>query len=122
MVSSKPRIIEKPWGQEEIWGDIPGKCTGKFIQINPGQRLSRQYHEKKDESICVLEGCLRLEIGEDPDGNPSSVYIAGPGFSYDIPAGTIHRFCSQDNNLVRLVEVSTYYPNDVIRLCDDYKR
>ena len=56
------RTVEKPWGKEEIWGETD-KYLGKFLYINAGEMLSRQYHEVKEETICVLEGRLCLEIG-----------------------------------------------------------
>jgi mannose-6-phosphate isomerase-like protein (cupin superfamily) len=54
------RTVEKPWGKEEIWGETD-KYLGKFLYINAGEMLSRQYHEVKEETICVLEGKLCLE-------------------------------------------------------------
>ena len=117
----EPRVIKKPWGREEIWGDIKGVCIGKTIHIDLGHRLSRQYHEKKEEVICVVRGVLRVEVGQDKEGRPEKVYTGGPGFTYHVTPGTIHRFCSNDGD-VALVEISTYYPNDVVRLEDDYNR
>ena len=38
--------IDKPWGYEEIWAKTDD-YVGKIIVINAGQRLSKQYHEKK---------------------------------------------------------------------------
>ena len=54
--------INKPWGYEIIWS----KCNhfvGKILCINKNQKLSRQYHVKKEETIFVLGGTLCLEIG-----------------------------------------------------------
>jgi len=113
--------VKKPWGREEIWGDIAGVCLGKCIFINMGERLSRQYHEKKEEAIYVVRGVLRLEIGEDAEGNPEQIMTGGPGFTYHIKPGLVHRFCSNGGD-VMLCEISTYYPDDVVRLKDDYKR
>ena len=45
------RTVEKPWGKEEIWGNLPGKYLGKTLHINMKNRLSLQYHEKKEEFI-----------------------------------------------------------------------
>jgi quercetin dioxygenase-like cupin family protein len=115
------KTIKKPWGYEEIWGDIDGTCLGKCIFISMRQRLSRQYHKKKEEVIYVIRGVLRLEIGENADGDPEEVLTGGPGFSYHIKPGVIHRFCSNGGD-VFLCEVSTYFPDDVVRIKDDYKR
>jgi len=117
----KPRIIKKPWGREEIWGDIEGVCIGKTIHIDMGHRLSRQYHEKKEEVIHVVRGALRVEAGLDKNGKPEKILSGGPGFTYHVTPGCVHRFCSAGGD-VSIVEISTYYPNDVVRLEDDYNR
>ena len=56
------RKIEKPWGSELIWAHTD-KYVAKILTISPGQKLSRQYHEKKAETIYVSSGTLILEIG-----------------------------------------------------------
>ena len=45
----------------------------------------------------------------------------GPGECFHITPGTIHRFCAEKGDVV-LAEVSTYFPDDVVRIEDDYKR
>jgi mannose-6-phosphate isomerase len=115
-----PKIIEKPWGREEIWGDIKGKYLGKTIHINMKNRLSLQYHENKEETIYVIRGVLTLITM--PDRSSAEIYQKlGPGQCYHIPPGLIHRFSAESGDVV-IAEVSTYYPDDVIRLEDDYNR
>ncbi len=62
------RIVDKPWGHEEIWAETKD-YVGKILEINPGHKLSRQYHNLKEETFRVLEGILTLEIGakDDPE-------------------------------------------------------
>lgn len=110
------RIVEKPWGHEEIWAET-SRYAGKFLIIRKGLRLSRQYHAQKEESICVLEGTLSLELG---DGEIQVVDLH-PGQSWHITPGTVHRFCAPHGD-VRLVEVSTPELHDVVRLHDDFAR
>ena len=86
--------------------------------INRGERLSRQYHEIKDETIYVLEGELLLEIGKD-DNMESLPLVVGD--SYRIRPNTIHRFCAP-SAACTLIEVSTPELTDVIRIQDDYGR
>ncbi len=125
----KPKKIEKPWGYEEIWGDVPGKYLGKTLHINMKNRLSLQYHQEKEETIYVIRGVLTLIIGEwqevdDRMPNEQLVQVKhklGPGECYHIKPGTVHRFCAEKGDVV-LAEVSTYYPDDVVRLKDDYNR
>ena len=120
MSEIKPTVILKPWGCEKIWGDIPNQCLGKILYIKKGHRLSRQFHEEKEEVIHVIDGILYLEIGCIND-QPEEVFKGLPGFTYHIKPGVIHRFCAIDGDVV-LAEISTYFPKDVVRLDDDYKR
>lgn len=110
------RIVDKPWGHEEIWAET-ARYAGKFLIIRAGEMLSRQYHERKEETICVLEGTLLLELGRGPDQRLK----LQPGESFHVLPGTVHRFCAGAGD-VRLVEVSTPELDDVVRLEDKYNR
>jgi mannose-6-phosphate isomerase len=111
------RTVSKPWGHEEIWAET-SRYAGKFLIIRAGERLSRQYHERKEETICVLEGVLHLEVGKAPN---IEVRLLQPGEVFHVTPGTVHRFCADDVD-VRLVEVSTPELDDVVRLEDQYAR
>ena len=109
-------LVAKPWGSEIRWA-ITEKYLGKILNIDPGQKLSRQYHEQKDESIYVLDGTLVLEIGKDD----IETFILEAGASWRIKPGIVHRFCAPSSGCT-LIEVSTPEINDVVRLEDDYNR
>jgi len=109
--------VEKPWGYEEIWA-VTGKYVGKRLIILPGHRLSLQYHEKKEETIYVMEGRLRVWESED-DSNFKDL---GMGSVYHVKPKQVHRFGSPNGVLTSLIEVSTPELEDVVRLADDYKR
>ena len=125
----KPKIIKKPWGYEEIWGCVPGKYLGKTLHINMNNRLSLQYHKEKEETIYVIRGVLTLvtrQYQDTDDRMPNQKPVdvkqkLGPGECFHITPGTIHRFCAEKGDVV-LAEVSTYFPDDVVRIEDDYKR
>lgn len=115
------RTVDKPWGHEKIWAETTS-YLGKVLVINPGHKLSRQYHNFKEETFMVLQGVLTLEIGT---GSDMRTLLLQPGESYHCPPGTIHRMiCDSSKNQepVQVAEVSTAYPDDVVRLEDDYKR
>ena len=112
------RTISKPWGKEEIWAETP-KYVGKYLYIDRGHRLSKQYHEKKEETIRVISGILILEIG---DGPHHRVLHLEPGETYHVAPLTVHRFGADVHDDVVLVEVSTPELDDVVRLSDDYSR
>jgi mannose-6-phosphate isomerase-like protein (cupin superfamily) len=112
------RLIKKPWGYEEIWAETD-KYVGKFLHINAGFRLSRQYHNVKTETIRVLEGKLILETADGAGGFAERTLDRGEVFH--VSPGTIHRFGAREVPVV-LVEVSTPELDDVVRLEDDYAR
>ena len=43
--------IEKPWGYELIWAETDF-YVGKILYIKAGHRLSKQYHEIKEETLA----------------------------------------------------------------------
>lgn len=111
------RRVEKPWGHELIWAETD-RYVGKVIVVRSGHRLSLQYHERKDESVYVISGRLRLHL-EGDDGE-MHIHDLGPGEHRHVPTGRRHRFESVET--CELIEVSTTELSDVIRLEDDYGR
>jgi mannose-6-phosphate isomerase-like protein (cupin superfamily) len=112
-----PRRVEKPWGHE-IWWAATDQYVGKILHVNKGHRLSLQYHEKKDETSYVLSGRLILVQGETRDNlteRPVSV-----GDVWRNTPGTIHTIEALEDSDV--LEASTPYLDDVVRLSDDYGR
>jgi len=108
------KIIEKPWGHEEIWA-LTDSYVGKILYIKSGKKLSKQYHEIKEETIYVIEGDL---INYDSDDN---LTIVKKGESFHVKPGQVHRFCAGDSD-VKIVEVSTPHLEDVVRIQDEYGR
>lgn len=113
----KKRMVPKPWGHEIIWGETKD-YVGKILCINKGHRLSRQYHEVKEETIMVLGGTLLLELGS---GDDMESFDLKRSENFHITPGLVHRFCAPYGD-VEIVEVSTPHLDDVVRLEDDYKR
>ncbi len=112
------RRVDKPWGHEMIWAHTE-RYVGKILVIQPGKRLSLQYHEKKDESVLVVRGMLRLHL--ENDRKEIEIIDLGPGEHRRIPTGRTHRFEAVDEP-VELVEVSTPELDDVVRIEDDFGR
>ena len=106
--------IDKPWGYEIIWAQTDD-YVGKLLHITSGNRLSRQYHNVKEETVYVLSGTL---YNYDGDGR---VQRLKAGESFHVKPGQIHRFAAMEGN-VELIEVSTNHLDDVVRLEDDYQR
>ena len=108
------KVVSKPWGHEEIWARTE-HYVGKFLYIKDGHRLSRQYHEVKEETVCVLQGVLTVET------DTGKILHLEAGQTFHVPSTTIHRFGAHNGD-VQLVEVSTPEIEDVVRLEDDYER
>ena len=115
--TSGPRRVDKPWGHELHWV-VTDRYVGKVIAIDAGRRLSLQYHERKDESIYVIRGRLRLHL--EGDDGAMGVRELGPGDFARVPVGRRHRFEAVDD--VELIEVSSPELDDVIRVEDDFGR
>jgi mannose-6-phosphate isomerase len=113
----RPRVVPKPWGQELIWA-VTDRYAGKILVIEAGKRLSLQRHDRKDESIYILSGRLRLSL-EDDDGEVRVTEL-GPGEARHVPIGRVHRFEAVERT--ELFEVSTPELDDVVRLSDDFGR
>ena len=111
---------EKPWGHELLWARS-SRYAGKILFIKKGHRLSRQYHNAKEETIMVLDGQLVCEEGPSKENSEIIRHVMDPGDTFHITPGTVHRFCAEMGD-VRLVEVSTPELGDVVRLEDDYSR
>ena len=108
------RRVEKPWGYEDIWAETQG-YVGKLLHINAGHRLSKQYHEVKEETVYVIKGTL---YNYEEDGSITKITA---GKTFHVNVGQIHRFGAAETS-VELIEVSTPHLEDVARLEDDYKR
>ena len=111
------RRVDKPWGHELIWAQTD-RYVGKILVIETGKRLSLQRHVRKDESILVRAGRLRLML-EDEAG-VVQVEELGPGDARHVRTGRIHRYEAIER--CELVEVSTPELDDIVRLEDDFGR
>ena len=107
--------IDKPWGFELIWAQTES-YVAKLIVIEAGQRLSKQYHEKKTETIYVMEGVL---LNYDVDDNEARLM---QGETLHVEPGQVHRFCAPEDRYVKLIEVSTNHLDDVVLISDEYGR
>ncbi|MDP9152376.1 MAG: cupin domain-containing protein [Myxococcota bacterium] len=110
------RRVTKPWGYEIVWAETE-RYVGKILHINAGQKLSRQYHVKKDETFLVQTGEMNLEVGQDPE---LKVIVMRAGDAFHCPPRTVHRMAAVTD--VDVIEVSTPELDDVVRLEDAYGR
>ena len=107
----------RPWGQfTNLYDQTHSKV--KTIQVNPGQRLSLQSHQKRSEIWVVIRGTAVVQINEDH-------FSLTVGESIQIPVGTKHRLQNASSELLEIIEVQTgtyFGEDDIVRYEDDYQR
>lgn len=111
-----PYRVEKPWGHELIWA-CTDRYVGKVLHVKAGQVLSLQYHERKDETMHVLQGELILRVRE---GDALHARAFRAGESVRIRPTVVHQIEAVVDSDV--LEASTPDLDDVIRLEDRYGR
>ena len=110
-------LVEKPWGYEVRWA-VTDRYLGKILHVRKGEALSLQYHERKDECLLVVRGCVDTEIGGE-DG-ALKAHRMREGDSVHLTPGTRHRLTAVEDT--DIYEVSTPEMDDVVRLEDRYGR
>jgi mannose-6-phosphate isomerase len=110
------RTVPKPWGREVIFAEND-RYAGKLLHLSAGHSLSLQYHERKDETLYVLEGEVVLLVEEEGQMRERTLQ---PGEAYRIRPGVKHRLRAERPCV--LVEVSSPELDDVVRLEDAYGR
>lgn len=111
----EPYRENEPWGEEERFA-CNEVCTVKILTVNPGESLSLQKHEKRDEFWKVLEGEGWVTVGDEKKA-------AKAGDEYFIPRSAVHRL--EGGALVlKVLEISfgEFDKEDEVRLEDKYGR
>jgi mannose-6-phosphate isomerase len=114
---NKVITVKKPWGEEIIFA-VNKNYAGKILRIAQGHRLSLQYHRKKDETLYLIKGSIRLTRGRNI--HKLTTRVLHEGSVFHVPPKTIHRM--EAIRGTELIEVSTPHLTDVVRLKDDYNR
>jgi mannose-6-phosphate isomerase-like protein (cupin superfamily) len=114
--SVEVKKVPKPWGFETIWAHTD-RYVGKILHINAGHALSVQYHNRKDETVHLLNGELiyRVKLGDELQDMRLT-----KGQSFRITPGTVHQMEAVTD--CDILEVSTPELDDVVRLQDRYGR
>jgi len=114
----KQEVIVKPWGRERIL-EANNKYAFKILEVDPGKRLSLQYHEVKCETMYCLYGSGTLTIIKD---NTQRKITLLPGRYITILPFEIHRLEASETSPLAVMEASSPELGDVVRLQDDYGR
>ena len=108
---------ERPWGRFFVLHDEPNYKL-KRIEVDPGGRLSYQYHHKRSEAWTIVEGKGTITL----DGK---FKVLNQGETVLIPQGIKHRIENKGQQKVVIIEVQTgtyFGEDDIIRIEDDYNR
>ncbi len=111
-------IVEdtRPWGK---FRRFPHEDAGsvKIITIEPGGRLSLQYHDGRAEFWVVLDPGLEVTVGD-------RVWLAAANEEILIPRRAPHRVRNAGQAPARIMEIwiGRSSESDIVRLSDDYGR
>ena len=120
-------FVSRPWGSYQVYDknnshnnlDRSNYVVKKLI-VNPGNRVSLQYHTHRTEHWFVVGGSGIATV------NDTNIQVTS-GSSIDVPCGAIHRLAADVNSEGPLVviEVQTgdiISEDDICRISDDYGR
>ncbi len=107
----------RPWGHYDILLDSP-ECKVKKIVVKPGQRLSYQYHFKREEHWTIVKGEATITLNDND-------IVVKAGEHIHIPLQAKHRIANNTDKEIIFIEVqygSYFGEDDIVRVEDDYKR
>ncbi len=118
--TTKPysKRIPKPWGYEIVYTPPNLKRVGKILFIKKGCRFSLQYHNRKEETLCLISGKAKIWL-EDEQGKILHLPMK-PKVGYTILIGQKHRVEAITDTL--LAETSSPEVGETYRVEDDYGR
>lgn len=111
-------INQRPWGfyKTSVLNEF---FQSKVISVFPGQSLSLQKHERREEYWIIVHGKGEVQIG-------TSIKPVIGGTQLFIPQGCKHRLTNlseKENLLLVEVQMGDYFgEDDIIRYCDIYGR
>lgn len=109
--------VFRPWGKYNVLEAGAGFQVKK-ITVNPGEKLSVQYHNHRSEHWIVVGGIATVSI-------ENKIFDLRENQSTYIPAGAVHSLENQGEEPLHLIEVQTgsyLGEDDIVRLEDRYGR
>jgi mannose-6-phosphate isomerase-like protein (cupin superfamily) len=110
----------RPWGSFTVLRDMPDYKL-KQLAVNPGNRLSLQRHQKREEHWLVTSGYPEVTLND-------QVIKLSPGQYIHIPRHSWHRISNpvaNNNTVVEIIELQLgdyFGEDDIERQQDDYGR
>ena len=108
---------ERPWGRFYVLHDEPSYKL-KRIEVDPGGKLSYQFHNFRSEAWTIVEGNGVITLNGD-------IKNYSKGMTVIIPQGVKHRIENPGGDKVVIIEVQTgsyFGEDDIVRIKDDYNR
>lgn len=112
------KVTPKPWGEELLIHQGHDYAV-KRIVLRAGGSTSLHYHERKHETIMVLQGELSITLGENVD-DLTEIRLCSGDFVAIEPM-VIHRM-QADSEDCTYFESQSDFLDDVIRISDSYGR
>lgn len=112
-----PLTEKRPWGYYTVLCEGPGYKV-KRVSVNPGQRLSYQFHNHRQEHWMVVEGVAVVTI-------EGKEHVLEVGQTINVPVGAKHRMANTSTTPMTLIEIQrgAYTgEDDIVRLEDDFGR
>ncbi|MFQ5481509.1 MAG: mannose-1-phosphate guanylyltransferase/mannose-6-phosphate isomerase [Nitrospinaceae bacterium] len=109
--------VQKPWGSYTVYARPVG-CLIKSIEVLPGQKLSLQSHQFREEHWVVVAGKAEVELA-------GKRFLLGVNESTFIPRGAKHRLGNPGRAPLVLIEIQTgetLREDDITRFEDSYGR
>jgi mannose-6-phosphate isomerase len=108
-------VEKRPWGKFERY-TLNEQCTVKLVYLDKDKRLSLQYHNNRSEFWKVINGPVKVQIGDE-------ARVLNTGESITIPKKTVHRLIGAGKDAIILeISMGEFDESDIVRLEDDYKR
>ena len=111
------RTVHRPWGTyEDI--DSGDRFRVKRITVEPGGRLSLQWHKHRAEHWVVVSGTAKVTRGDE-------VLYLGENQSIYVGVGVLHRLENPGKVPLKIIEVQTgayVGEDDIVRVDDVYHR
>lgn len=106
---------------------LAGKLSPKILVVQPGQRLSWQYHHRRAELWCLTGGAASIVTSQtDEPGTPRSLAV---GELVTLQQGERHRLLGATDYWGVVAEIWQHCDaqnpsdeNDIVRLQDDFGR
>lgn len=108
---------QRPWGYFTVLEENSSYKVKKLV-VNPGQKLSLQFHRHREEHWVIVEGTPTIYCGE-------LCKEFNKGESLFIPKEEIHRIENHTSEKVIVIEVQNgdyLGEDDIVRIKDEYSR